>query len=218
MEAVPAATHPPPAARRRSRVDGARLVRWGLKPAIWVGALIPLGTLVYDFFTNDLGANPIEKLTLTTGKTALILLVLALAVTPLRRLTGWNHLIKVRRLIGLFAFFYVCLHFAIYIGLDQFFAFGDIGEDILERPYITVGFTAFVLLIPLAVTSTTGWIRRLGKRWRQLHRLAYVAAGLGVLHYFWKVKADTREPLLFAGILAVLLILRLPIFRRISIR
>lgn len=214
----PRAATAAPRTRRTRRLDGARLVRWGLKPAIWIACLVPLGLLVHDFFTGGLGANPIEKVTLTTGKTALILLMVALSVTPLRRLTGWNQLAKVRRLLGLFAFFYVALHFAIYIGLDQFFAFGDIAEDILERPYITVGFAAFMLLLPLAITSTTGWIRRLGRRWRQLHRLVYVAAGLGVLHYFWKVKADTREPLLFAGILAVLLLLRLPLFRKRTAR
>jgi sulfoxide reductase heme-binding subunit YedZ len=162
-----------------------------------------------------LGANPIEKITHWTGYTALVLLMLTLAVTPFRRLTGWNEVIRIRRLIGLFAFFYAALHFLIYVVLDQFFSLAAIGEDILERPYITVGFIAFVLLIPLAATSTKKAIRRLGKRWQTLHRLVYISAALGVLHFFWKVKADTREPLIFAGILATLLVLRLPVFRNV---
>jgi sulfoxide reductase heme-binding subunit YedZ len=180
-------------------------IRFVIKPIVWIGCLTPLAILIVRGFRNDLTANPIELLTNWTGFTSLTMLMITLAVTPVRRLTGWNDVIKLRRLIGLFAFFYVCVHFLIYIVLDQFFAWSSIVEDVIKRPYITVGFTAFLLLIPLAFTSTRGWIRRLGRRWQKLHRALYVTASLGVLHYYWKVKADTREPLIFAAILAVLL-------------
>lgn len=176
---------------------------------IWFGALVPLALLIVFFFTGDLGANPIEKITHWTGRSALVLLMITLAVTPIRRFTHYNHLIQLRRLIGLFAFFYACLHFLTYVVLDLFFDFRLVAEDILERPYITVGFTAFVLLIPLAITSTKGWIRRLGRKWTMLHRLIYLSAALGVLHYFWKVKADARTPAIFAGVLLVLLLARI---------
>lgn len=162
-------------------------------PALW---------LVYAWFQGDLGVNPIEKVILVEGRWTLVFLLAAMAVTPIRRLTGWNRVVQLRRLIGLFAFFHASLHFLAYAGLDQFFEWPYIVEDVLERPYITAGFTAFVLLIPLAVTSTRGWIRRLGKRWQRLHQLAYVAAALGVLHFFWKVKADTFWPLVSALLLA----------------
>ena len=157
--------------------------------------------------------EPVEAITHRTGWWALTLLLVTLAVTPIRRLTGWNPLIKLRRPLGLFAFFYATLHVLTYFGLDQFFDLSYIAEDILERPYITVGFTAWVLLVPLAVTSTRGWIRRLGGRWQALHRLVYVSAGLAVLHFLWLVKADTREPLIFAAVLVFLLLFRLPIRR-----
>lgn len=159
---------------------------------------------------GDLGADPVETLTLETGNAALVLILCTLAVTPLRRLTGLSRLIQVRRLLGLFAFFYALCHFAVYFVLDQGLAFGYIVEDIAERPYITVGFAALVLMIPLALTSTRGWIRRLGRRWRALHRLVYASGVLGVLHYLWLVKADTRRPLLFAAILGLLLLARVP--------
>ncbi len=179
---------------------------------------MPAGILVLETVQGRLGANPIERITLLTGFSALTLLTTTLAITPVRRLTGWNEAVKLRRLVGLFAFFYVCLHFLTYLVLDHFFDWETVVEDIVKRPYITVGFTAFLLLIPLAVTSTKGWIRRLGKRWQKLHRLVYLAAGLGVLHFFWKVKADTREPLIFAAIVAALLLFRLPILRRTRAR
>jgi methionine sulfoxide reductase heme-binding subunit len=139
------------------------------------------------------------------------MIMATLAVTPLRRLTGWNRMVQLRRPLGLFAFFYATLHFLTYIVLDLFFDFGLVAEDILKRPYITVGFTAFLLLVPLAFTSTRGWIRRLGRNWLRLHRLIYPAAALAVLHFYWKksAKADVSEPLLFAAILATLLLLRL---------
>ena len=181
---------------------------------VFLLCLTPFLKLVWDGLRDDLTANPIEDLTHRTGWWTLTLLMVTLTVTPLRRLTGWNRLIQYRRMIGLFAFFYACLHVAIYFGLDQLLSFDYILEDIAERPYITVGFTAWVLLIPLALTSTKGWIRRLGKRWQRLHRLIYLSAALGVLHFLWLVKADVRQPLIYASVLAVLMTLRLPFFKR----
>lgn len=158
---------------------------------------------------GDLGANPIETITHFTGDWALRFLLLSLSVTPLRRLTGWNGLIQYRRMLGLFAFFYVSVHFGIWIGIDRFFEWSAIVEDIAKRPYVTVGFFGFVCLVPLAITSTRGWIRRLGKRWTQLHRLAYVAAVAGIAHYWWLVKADIRRPLAYGVALAALFAVRL---------
>ena len=180
------------------------------KVALWIGCLIPAAKLLWRAFLGDgLGANPIEEITHSTGFTALMLLMITLAVTPVRRFTGINWLIQLRRPLGLFAFFYAFLHFATYVGLDRFFDFSDIGEDILKRPYITVGFIAFLLLIPLAVTSTKGWIRKLGKRWTKLHYLIYPITALGILHYLWKEKADFFQPMYFGIALAILLLLRI---------
>lgn len=185
----------------------------------WAALAAPLVILGWRYLRDQWGANPIEWLLHWAGDSSLILLLLALAVTPVRRLTGWNEVIKVRRFVGLTAFFYITVHFLIYLGIDQFFAWSYIVEDIAERPFVTVGFAAWLMLIPLAVTSTKGWIRRLGKRWQRLHRLVYFAAGLGVLHYFWKVKADTFLPLVAAGVLAVLMLARLrrvpPVFAQL---
>jgi len=181
-----------------------------LKAGVWTAALTPLAVLIVRALTDDLGANPIEKITHWTGLAALNCLLVTLAISPLRRITGHNELIRLRRPIGLFAFFYTILHLLTYVVLDLFFDFSVVIEDILERPYITVGFVAFVLLIPLAVTSTKGWIRKLGKRWATLHALVYVSTGLAVLHFWWKEKADFRDPLVFAVIFAVLMLLRLP--------
>jgi methionine sulfoxide reductase heme-binding subunit len=175
------------------------------KAAVFVACLLPFAYLVWRAVAGDLGANPIEAVTLSTGRWALRLLLVTLAVTPLRRVTGWNRLISYRRMLGLFGFFYASLHFAIYIVIDQFFDWETIVEDIAKRPFITVGFAAFVLLVPLAVTSTKGWIRRLGRRWQRLHRLIYVAASLAVVHFIWKVKSDLRDPLFYASILGLLL-------------
>src|ERR671914_2193360 len=180
-----------------------------LKTTVFLGGLIPLAQLAYGFYTDNLTANPIEYITRFTGSWALIILITSLAVTPLRRITGWNALISFRRMLGLFAFFYAALHFATYMFLDLFFDFSAIAKDIIKRPYITVGFTAFVLMIPLAITSTTGMIRRLGKRWQQLHYLVYVSAILGVVHFYWLVKADIRRPMQYGAVLAVLLAYRL---------
>lgn len=174
--------------------------------------LIPLAWLVFALFTDRLGANPIEEITHFTGEVALYLLLITLSVTPLRRLFGFNRLVRYRRMLGLFSFFYASMHFLSYFVLDQFFDFAEIGRDILKRPYITIGFTAFILLIPLAVTSTDNMLRRLGKHWKTLHRLVYVCATLAILHFLWQVKADTREPLIFATVLVILLLLRHKLF------
>jgi methionine sulfoxide reductase heme-binding subunit len=181
---------------------------------VWALCLTPLALLVWWGARDGLGANPIERITHWTGQWALVGLLATLAVTPLRRATGINGLIRYRRLLGLFAFFYATLHVLTYFALDHFFDLAAVVEDIRKRPFITAGFAAFVLLLPLAATSTTGMIRRLGRNWARLHALVYVAAGLGVLHFLWLVKADTRRPLLFAAALLVLLIARLPVLRR----
>lgn len=177
--------------------------------AAWVAGALPLVLLAYTAGTRGLGANPIETLTHRTGWWSLFLLIAALAVTPLRRFTGWNQLAGVRRPLGLSSFFYATLHLLVYFVLDQGLAFEYLIEDVVERPFITSGFTAWLLLLPLALTSTRTAIRKMGKRWSLLHRLAYPAAALGVLHFAWGVKADLREPMLFAAALAVLLGARL---------
>jgi sulfoxide reductase heme-binding subunit YedZ len=179
------------------------------KAALFVLAALPAAWLAADALRDHLTADPIEEITHRTGWWAITLLMATLAVTPIRRLTGWNQVVRVRRMLGLFAFFYATLHLLTYVVLDLFFAFDIFFEDVMERPYITVGMTAFAMLLVLALTSTKGWIRRLGKRWQQLHRLVYVAALAGVVHFYWQVKADTREPLIYAGVLAALLALRL---------
>ena len=181
-----------------------------LKIALWVLGFTPLAWALYRFFLGDgFGVNPIAELQLWGGLSSLTALLLTLSVTPLRRLTGWNDLQKARRLIGLFAFFYVTVHFLIWIGLDQTFDWRYIVEDIAERPYILVGFIGFVLLVPLALTSTKGWIRRLGRRWVTLHRLVYLSTLLGIVHFFWITKADDRWPMFALGIWAALMVLRL---------
>lgn len=177
-----------------------------LKPALFVAALIPLAWLVYRGVNNHLGANPIETINRYTGDWVLRFLMITLAVTPLRKLAGWNSLLRYRRMFGLFAFFYACLHFLSYVWLDQYFVFTDIVKDVIKRPYITVGFASFLMLIPLAVTSTNAMIRQLGtKRWQQLHRLVYLIGIGGVVHFLWLVKSDLREPLIYSAILALLL-------------
>ena len=185
-----------------------------LKIVLWLGALAPGAWLLLGLSRGWLGANPIEKLTHITGMTTLVLLLLTLSVTPLRRYSGWNPVIRLRRPLGLFAFAYATVHFNIWFAFDMVFNVGFMIEDVAERPYITVGFTAFLILIPLALTSTKGWIRRLGKKWAKLHRGVYVAAGLGVVHFYWLVKADTRLPIVLGLCLVVLLILRTPALAR----
>jgi sulfoxide reductase heme-binding subunit YedZ len=179
-----------------------------LKAALFVVCLIPLGKLAMEAFGvagMSLGANPVEQLIHRFGIWGLNFLMITLAVTPLRQLTGKAWLLRFRRMLGLFAFFYVLMHFLTYAGLDQRFNLPLILEDIAERPYITIGFSALVLLIPLAVTSTNGMMRRLRQRWKKLHRLVYVIVVLGVWHFYWQVKLDTVEPLVYALILTALL-------------
>lgn len=179
--------------------------RW-MKIPVFALCLTPLAWLAWHGFTDGLGANPIEFITHATGDWTLRFLVITLAVTPLRKVLRWPELVRFRRMLGLFAFFYGCLHLMTYVWLDKFFAWGEMIKDVGKRPFITAGFTAFVLLVPLAVTSTAGWIRRIGgKRWQTLHRLVYVSAVAGVVHYYWLVKSDIRLPL-FYGALVVLLL------------
>jgi sulfoxide reductase heme-binding subunit YedZ len=185
------------------------LIRRVLKPLVFLASLGPFAYLAWGAVTGNLGANPISEITLGTGLWTLRFLAITLAVTPLRRLL-WNDAIRFRRLLGLFAFFYGTLHFITYLWLDQFFDLSSIAADIWKRPFITVGFAAFVAMLPLAITSTAGWIRRLGgKRWQQLHRLIYVSGICGVLHFWWLVKADIREPLMYALILGTLFTFRI---------
>jgi methionine sulfoxide reductase heme-binding subunit len=179
------------------------------KIAIFCAALVPLARLGWKGLHSGLGANPIEVITRSTGDWTLILILVGLAVTPLRRITRQYWLIAVRRMIGLLAFFYGVLHFLTYIWLDKSFELREMFKDIAKRPFITVGFSAFVLLIPLALTSSAGWIRRLGgKNWNRLHRLIYVTGVLGVIHYLWLVKADRRKPLEYGFVLSLLLLYR----------
>jgi methionine sulfoxide reductase heme-binding subunit len=181
-----------------------------IKTMVFLLALIPLAKLGWLAYQDSLGANPIEKVTRTTGYWTLTFLMITLSATPLRQLTGWLWLIRLRRMLGLFAFFYAFLHFSTYLVLDQFFDWDSIIKDIAKRPYITVGFLAFLLLIPLAITSTDGMIRRLGgKRWKLLHRAVYFCAVGGVIHYWWLVKKDLTNPITFAVILGLLLGFRL---------
>jgi sulfoxide reductase heme-binding subunit YedZ len=199
----------PPGARKSAEPPANLRVAW-IKALIFLLSLIPLAKLVILAATGHLGANPIEKITHITGWWTLAFLLIGLSVTPLRRLSGLTWLGRMRRMLGLFAFFYACLHFLTYLVIDQFFDWAAIVKDIMKRPYITVGFTAFLLLIPLAATSTDAMQRRLGGRlWRRLHRSIYFIAPLGVTHFWWLVKKDIREPAAFAAALALLLGFRL---------
>jgi len=182
--------------------------RNALQLATLAAGCVPLLLLLARAARGDLGANPIEEITHATGGWALGFLLISLAVTPARKLTGLARLAPLRRTVGLIAFAYACLHFLTWLALDQFFDWRAMWEDVQERRFITAGFAALLCLLPLAATSTRGWMRRLGRRWLQLHRLAYAAATLGVLHFIWLVKADLLEPLLFAAALAVLLGIR----------
>jgi sulfoxide reductase heme-binding subunit YedZ len=190
-----------------------RLKRFLQKAPFFLTCLAPMTWLVWAAVQGRLGANPISEITKETGTWTLRFVVLTLAITPVRRLAGWNALVRYRRMLGLFAFFYGTLHFLTYVWLDQFFDTASITKDVIKRPFITAGFTAFVLMLPLALTSTTGWIRRLGgKRWQALHRLVYATAILGVVHYWWLVKADISRPLAYGVLVATLLAVRL-VFR-----
>jgi methionine sulfoxide reductase heme-binding subunit len=182
-----------------------------IKAVVFIVALLPFARLVLFVIIERLGANPIEFITRSTGDWTLYFLCLTLAVTPLRRLTKWNWLLKLRRMLGLFAFFYVVLHFTTFLWFDHFFDIDEMWKDVVKRPFITVGFIAFVLLIPLAVTSTNSMVKRLGgKRWQWLHRAIYVIAPLGILHFWWMKagKHDFQQPILFGTIVATLLLLR----------
>ena len=180
-----------------------------VKPAVFVVALLPFLWLVFRGFTGRLSANPIEDITLTTGIWTLRFLLTTLAITPIRRITGWQRIIQYRRMLGLFAFFYATLHLLTYLVLDQGLAFQFIVRDIVKRPYITMGMIAFTLMVPLAVTSTKGWIRRLGRKWQLLHRLVYFSGIAACLHFLWKVKVVIGEPVYYAVILGALLGFRL---------
>jgi len=198
-----------------------RTLRFVLKPLVFVAALGPAAWLVWAGLTGNLSANPLSDITNETGLWTLRFLCLALAVTPLRRLTGWNGAIKFRRMLGLFAFFYGSLHFLTYVIVDRFAGLdfpdgivavstlrnlaASVGADVYKRPFITIGFAALTLMVPLAATSTAGMIRRLGRKWQTLHRLVYASAVLGVIHYWWLVKADVRSPILYAVVVSLLL-------------
>jgi sulfoxide reductase heme-binding subunit YedZ len=183
--------------------------KWS-KPVVFLLCLLPLAALGWQALHGELTANPIEFITHATGDWTLRFLIITLCVTPFRKILSLPELIRFRRMLGLFAFFYACLHFTTYIWLDKFFDLPEMWKDIAKRKYITVGFTAFLLLVPLAVTSTAGWIRRLGgKRWQLLHRLIYFSATLGVIHYYWLVKSAVIRPLTYAAIVAILLVWRL---------
>ncbi len=186
--------------------------RYVYKPLLFVAGVAPLAWMAcgaFGWLGASLGADPVKELEHECGKTALNFLLLTLAVTPVRNLLRLPQLLRLRRMLGLFAFFYAVVHFTVYVVLDLELNWSTLGADIAKRPYITIGFTALLLLIPLAATSTNGMQRRLGRRWAQLHRLVYVIAMLGVWHFYWQVKRDVREPLIYAGILALLLLYRL---------
>jgi methionine sulfoxide reductase heme-binding subunit len=185
--------------------------RFFYKPLVLLAGLLPLAWLLCGAFGIagfDLGADPIKEMLHTCGKTALNFLMLTLFVTPVRQLTGFAHLIRLRRMLGLFSFTYALLHFSVYLILDRGLDLASVLIDIAKRPYITIGFAALLLLLPLAVTSTNKMMRRLGRRWQQVHRLVYPIAVLGVWHYYWQVKRDIREPLIYALVLAALLAYR----------
>lgn len=189
-----------------------RRYRFLYKPVVFLASLTPIGWMashLFGWFGLIPAVDTVKFLELECGQTALNFIMLTLMVTPVRQLAGLPHLLRLRRMLGLFAFFYAGLHFTVYLLLDLDLDWGMVGADIAKRPYITIGFTALMLLIPLAVTSTRGMMRRLGRRWGKLHRLVYVIAILGVWHYYWQEKIDVREPLIYAGILAVLLGYRL---------
>ena len=180
------------------------------KVAVFLLCATPFAILAWDGFTGGLGPNPVEFLQLATGNWTLRFLVLTLCITPFRKILNLPDLIRYRRMLGLFAFFYVCLHFLTYLGPDQSFSLSAMLKDVAKRPFITVGFLGFLLLLPLAITSTAGWIRRLGgRRWQTLHRAIYVAAVAGVVHFWWKVKSDVRLPALYAALVGILLLWRL---------
>src|SRR5262245_62015974 len=185
-----------------------------LRVLVHIACWIPFIVLIWDYQHNHLTVNPIQEATFRTGKTALILLALSLACTPANILFGLKQVLPLRRTLGLYAFFYVCVHLLIFAAVDYGLDWELMEQAMAEKRYVLVGFSAFLLLLPLAITSTKGWQRRLGKRWKKLHRLVYLAAPLVIVHFYWLVKADVREPLLFGAVVAALLLLRLPTVRR----
>jgi sulfoxide reductase heme-binding subunit YedZ len=191
-------------------VTRAAIITRVVKPVLYFAALLPLAWLAFALFSGLVMGDQVKFMQHVTGDTVLTCLMLTLSITPLRRLTGWNEIIRIRRLIGLTAFWYACLHLTTYIVFDQDLSLMEITKDIAKHPWVLVGFTAFLCLVPLAITSTNAWVRRLGgKRWRRLHRLVYVAAFAGVLHYFWLVKKDIHYPLLYGVVLIALLVPRI---------
>ena len=179
------------------------------KAALFALCLVPFALLLWRGTHDGLGANPIEFITHATGDWTLRFLIITLAITPVRKVFGWPQLVRFRRMLGLFAFFYGCLHFLTYVWLDKFFDVSAMLKDVAKRPFITAGFTAFVLLIPLALTSTAGWIRRMGgRRWQMLHRLIYISGAAAAVHYYWLVKSDIRLPFFYAAVVGMLLLWR----------
>ncbi len=178
-----------------------------------VAALLPLALLAWDYWQGRLIIDPVKEITTRTGKTALILLMLSLAFTPINTIFGFKQMLRVRRVLGLYAFMYASLHFLTFVGLDYGFDFGFMAQDILDQRYVLVGFAAFLLLLPLAITSTKGWQKRLGKNWKRLHRLIYLAGILAIVHFTWLAK-DNREPLRYGAVVALLLIMRIPAIQR----
>jgi methionine sulfoxide reductase heme-binding subunit len=193
------------AAPPRMRAAGTTRI---VKPALFVACLVPLAYVGWKFATDRLGANPIRELEIETGLWTLRLLAATLAITPIRRAFGWNWLVKYRRMLGLFTFAYACVHLSMWAGVDWFFAWGDMWAEIVKHKYILIGMATWLILLPLALTSTKGWVRRLGKRWTTLHRLVYLAAITGTVHYLWAVKKDTFYPLVYLAVFAMLLAYR----------
>jgi len=186
-----------------------------IKVFIWLAALAPLAVLVWQGLHDDLTADPVKYITHFTGRTALIILFITLCITPIRRVTGWNGIVRLRRLVGLFSFFYAVIHLLIYLAFDRGFVFTELGEDIAKRPYITIGFTAWLMLLALAVTSPQSVLRRMGgKRWRALHRLVYIVPVLGVIHFTWAQKKDISLPLMYAAVLGAIYAIRLAMWAR----
>lgn len=190
-----------------------RKISW-LKVATHIGAFVPLAVLIWDYWHNQLTVNPIQEITFRTGRYALTLLILSLACTPLNSLFGFRQVIPLRKWLGLYAFMYASLHFLTFVGLDYGFDLDLIREAIFEKRYALVGFSAFMILLPLALTSTKGWMRRLGKNWKRLHRAVYLAGLLVIVHFIWLVKADIRRPLLYGAVVVLLLMLRTPWVRK----
>jgi len=193
------------------------LTQW-LRITVHVGALIPLAVLIWSYFNDQLTADPIRAILLRTGKTALILLMLSLACTPINTLLGFKQVLKVRRALGLYAFLYAAIHFLVFVGLDYGFDPDLLKQALLDRPYALVGFAAFLILLPLAITSTQGWMKRLGQVWKKLHQWVYLAALLVIVHFVWLVKADIREPLWYGVVVVLLLIFRIPRVRQVVSR